>query len=72
MMAGSILCDECRFWDRIADHPGNGLCRRFAPHPRTLPLLELDLCPLVEASWPLTRAADRCGDGEPWPCEADR
>ncbi|MCT2399748.1 hypothetical protein [Novosphingobium mangrovi (ex Huang et al. 2023)] len=44
-------CAHCRFWDSFDEHDpsGAGLCRRFA------------LAPTYDA-WPITEAADRCGD----------
>ena len=52
-------CATCRFWRPGAD--GRGECRRRAPLPT------LDDRKHYVAVWPVTRAADWCGEHQPKP-----
>jgi len=52
-------CADCRFWDDVGDPDFEdfGLCRRYAPHPVTIPKGGE-----YEARWPSTHEEDCCGE----------
>jgi hypothetical protein len=56
-------CRDCRFWDAP---PGasEGTCRRHAPAP-LLTLSRDGLKRSTDTDWPMTTAADWCGEGQP-------
>lgn len=61
-------CDSCNFWRRDADGLASGLCRRHAPAPLLVPLLDGVPPPtLVALVEPKRDAGDWCGDWGPKP-----
>ena len=61
MSASLIRCRDCALWDNGED-PEAGLCRLLAPQPRLAGQGgQQDLSEHVV--WPITYAADGCGEG---------
>ena len=59
-------CGTCRFWDDTRELADEGVCRRHAPQATVTPDDDehgFNLFP----SWPLTLAAEWCGEYQPAP-----
>lgn len=74
-MGELLLCENCKFWDRIEDGEPVGACRRYAPRAIQLstvlpyPDMSSRIKPSAKPAWesrdalfPVTEQADWCGE----------